>query len=360
MMSPEKKLYIAGTGMITAVGGNTALTTTSVKAGISGYATSSYYDLNDEPVTMALIPNSVLDTIEAEIIEGNRYNERHDRVTKMAIIAIREACRSTLGDHTIPLLLAMPEVEENIKGLTPLIDNFESNCKPWVSSKQCRHVYSGRAAGMEAIDFAFRYLSKDNSDYVLIGGSDSYQDYKRVTPLSKNDRLLVESNRDGFAPGEAACFLLLTHRVELAQVRNGHVIALNLPGIAEERGHLGSQEPYRGEGLDAAFKKANLNYEQPNITSIYSSLNGENHWSKELGVAVIRNKAAFIDNIRTEHPADVLGDVGSASSTTLLALAAENLLSKTEAKAHLVYSSSDTSKRGAILVEKLPSQLINP
>ena len=89
------------------------------------------------------------------------------------------------------------------------------------------------------------------------------------------------------------------------------------------------------------------------FVSIYSSMNGENHWAKEYGVACLRNSHAFKDPVYTEHPADCYGDLGSATATVLISLAAEHLFKNTEAQAHLVYSSSDTAKRGAIVLQKL-------
>lgn len=352
-MSDQPKLYIAGIGMITPVGANTAMTAAAVNAGVSAYAETSNYDQQNRPITMASVPNIIFDEIEAEIDEGKRFNGRHDRVTKMAIIAIREACANQSTKQSIPMVLAMPEGQTDVEGLSPLIQNLAHNCKPWVSSEQSRSIYTGRAAGMEAIDFAFRYLYDFPSDFILIGGSDSYQDYSRLSPLSAESRLLVPGNRDGFAPGEAAGFLLLTRKPELALARHGHIIALNPPGIAEEPGHLGSDEPYRGDGLDQAFKKALSNYPQPNIHSIFSSMNGENHWAKEYGVAYARNRDAFQDPVKIEHPADCYGDLGSATSPVLIALAAEQLFKNPKAITHLVYSSSDRAKRGAVVVEKM-------
>lgn len=358
MPEQHSRLYIAGIGMVTSVGANTAMTVASVNAGISGYAKSDYYGARDEAITMANVPDEVLAEIEADIDEGTRFNERHYRVTLMAIEALREAsCTQKTMEQGVPLLLAMPDVPEDTDGLSPLIDELERNCHPWVSAAQSRHIYSGRAAGMDAIDFAFRYQEEHSGKFILVGGSDSYQDYDRVTPLADEDRLLEEGNMDGFAPGEAASFLLLTANPTLARVHNGHVIALKPVGIANEAGHLRSAEPYRGEGLDQAFKKALVHHDQPNIHSIYCSMNGENHWAKEFGVAVSRNKAAFLETVEVKHPADIIGDVGSATSTVLIALAAEHLLKNADAKAHLVYSSSDTPKRGAIVLEKLPAMV---
>ena len=90
---------------------------------------------------------------------------------------------------------------------------------------------------------------------MLVGGSDSYEDSSRLMPLDADKRLLTLGAGDGFAPGEAASFLLLTPHIELAQQRDGQVIALSPPGISEEKGHLYSEEPYRGDGLIKPLKK---------------------------------------------------------------------------------------------------------
>jgi len=359
MMS--EKLYIAGTGMITPVGANTTMTAAAINAGISAYSQSEYYDQVGRSITMASVPDNVFDEIDAEIGEGDRYNSRHDRVIKMAIIAIREACAQHKVKQAVPLILAMPDglADPDDKRLSPLIDNLEHNCAPWVNAKQCRTINSGRAAGIEAIDFAFNYLNDTSGDFILIGGSDSHQDDSRLNPLSEAGRLLVTGSMDSFAPGEGAGFLLLTQHPGLAQVKNGHIIAIHPPGVTEELGHLHSKETYRGDGLDQAFKKALKkipgNPAHSNIHSIYSSMNGENHWAKEYGVAYLRNKVAFLDEVKIEHPADAYGDLGAATSTVLIALAAQHLHNNAHANSHLVYSSSDHAKRGAIVIQKIVS-----
>lgn len=352
-MSEQPKLYIAGIGMITPVGSNTAMTAAMVQAGESAYAESEYTGQHNIPITMAAVPTAVFDDVEIELIEGDRYNERHDRILKLAIIAINEACGKCSVQKTIPLVLALPQEHTIKEDLSPLIPNLEQNCKPWLVARQCRTLTGGRSIGLEAVDYVFRHLDGLSNDYVLIGSSDSYQDYERLTPLIDEDRVLTPNSKNGFAPGEGACFLLLTRKPELAMQRNGFVVALNPPGIAEEPGHLGGEQPYRGDGLDQAFKKALANRPQAGIHSIYNSMNGENLWAKEYGVAYIRNKDAFADNVKIEHPADCYGDLGSATGTALIALAAESLYGHPQAMAHLVYSSSDTAKRGAMVIEKI-------
>lgn len=352
-MTNTPKLYIAGMGMVTPVGGNVAMTAAALNAKISAYKSSYFTTKDDEKITMARVPDEKIGEFQGTIAEGSRFNPRHDRVTRIAILALKQACEQHTTEQAVPLLLAMPEVKTDSEGLSSFVENLASNIQPWINPSISRSMHSGRAGGMEALDFAFKYLHGPQYPYILIGGSDSHEDSSRLMPLDENKRLLTLGAADAFAPGEAASFLLLTPQIELAQQRNGKVIAIYAPGIADETGHLFSETPYLGDGLDQAFKKALVNQPEQNINSIYSSMNGENHWAKEYGVAFLRNRKKFKNPVNTEHPADCYGDLGSATATTLIALAAEDLFKSTNAQAHLVYSSSDTAKRGAVVVEKL-------
>ncbi len=352
-MDDEQVAYIAGMGMITSVGANVEMTAAAVRAGISGYAISAYSTLAGEPITMARVPDQIFAEFNGEIDEGDRFNPRHDRVTKMAIMAMCEACAQQVSEQAIPLLLALPEAETDDEGLSSLVENLATNAAPWISPELSRSFYSGRAGGIEAIAFAFKYLFDTQYPYFLVGGSDSYEDSARLMPLDHMGRLQTETSLDAFVPGEAASFLLLTPHISLAKQYNGHVIAILEPGVTEEKGHLFSSEPYRGDGLDQAFKASLLDQPEQGIHSIYCSMNGESHWAKEYSVAFLRNNKAFIDPVRIEHPAESLGDTGSATATCLIALAAEDLSGNGQAKAHLIYSSSDTAKRGAIVLKKV-------
>lgn len=346
-------LYIAGMGMITPLGPNVATTVAAVNAGISAYTLSDYDTDDGEPITIAKVPDAVFNAIEARIDEGDRFNPRHDRIVRMAITAVREACHGHATEQSIPVVLGMSERSVDKDGLSSLVENLQENCHPWISTQLSRSLYSGRAAGLESIDFAFRYLYELTYPFVLVGASDSYMDDELINPLAREQRLLTSRSSDAFAPGEAANFLLLTRYPELAEQRNGFVIALHPPGIAEEEGHLYSDASYRGDGLDQAFKKALYKESEQSIHSIYSSMNGENHWAKEYGVAFLRNKEKFIEKVNIEHPADCYGDIGAATATALITLAAERLHKIKQAKKNLVYSSSDIGLRGAIVVEKI-------
>lgn len=352
----SNRLYIANTGMITSVGHSTITNSVAVAAGISGYQRTSHRSKSGDSITMALVPAAVFDEFAAEIEECNPYNAQFDHRIKMAIIAAQESCKGQPLTQPVPLMLAMPEPEAG--PLMPhglLTSNLAAHCAPAISPELTRSFHTGRAAGIEAIEFAFQHLS--GNPLILIGGSDSYIHPSQIKKLDEANRLLTTQSPDSFAAGEGACFLLLTSDPQLAMVKNDCMIALHPPGVAEETGHIYSEEAYRGDGLDQAFKKALLHQAEQSIDAIYSSMNGENFWAKEYGVAYLRNKSKFKDPVRTEHPADCYGDLGCATATALIAIAAENLWNKKSQQKHLIYSSSDTAKRGAIVIEKIPAKI---
>lgn len=351
-MSDTPKLYIAGMGMITPVGADTAMTAAMVRAGESAYQASSNFTQLAEPITMTCIPSEVFTSMDVEVDEGS-YN---NHIIKMAILALREAVSGQSIKKPIPLILALPEEHPDNNYIEPevLIANLGNQKDLPLHADLVRCIPAGRAAGILGLELAQHYLTHQRADFVLLGGSDSHWIYPRLGELDLAGRLLAPNNMDGFAAGEGAGFLLLTLHPQRAMVRNNHIVAICPAGNSQEPGHLGSDEPYRGYGLDQAFKLALSDYTGNAIRTIYSSMNGEQHWAKEYGVAYIRNKGKFHDAVKIEHPADCYGDLGSATAPVLMGLAAESLLKQPGLSTHLVYSSSDGAARAAVRMVKLP------
>lgn len=172
MQNGHPRLFIAKTGMITAVGPNTLMTSAFVAAGRSGYEISHHRSKNNERITMALVPSAVFDEFNLELEECNPYNAQFDHTLKMAIIAAREALESQPIAQPIPLILSMPEpmhAPAMPNGL--LTRNLAEHCAPVITPELTRSFHNGRAAGIQAIDFAFQYLS--DNPLILIGASES-------------------------------------------------------------------------------------------------------------------------------------------------------------------------------------------
>lgn len=342
--------------MITPVGGDSMLTASAVKAGINNYTLSDFDNHQDESISMAEIPEDIYEEMSVDVI-GGYYSELYERIIKMAIVAIREATKGLPSELTVPLVLAMPESLPDIKTMTVnvLVNNLLNDHGLPIKMDQISSINTGRAAGIQAIKLASKILQDTKQDYVLLGASDSFWHLPIIKDLDESRRLLAAGSTDGFAPGEGSGFLLMTKDPRKAMEKNGHIIAMNPPGLGQERGNIASDgsKPYQGDGLDGAFKKVLESYQGEKINTVYSSMNGEAYWAKEYGVSMTRNKRHFSDEIETHHPAEAYGDLGAATGPVLMGLSAINLLTSKSSNVNLVYSSSDSAHRAAILLEKM-------
>lgn len=353
-MSEEPLAYIAGIGMITAVGADTKMTAAAVRAGINQFEASEYDNQAGESITMAGVPEEVFESLKFEIDKGSYYSGLYDRIIKMAIVAAGEACAGQPIERDIPMVLAIPDAVQGIRhiGAEMLVKNLAGQTDLPIDADQVRCLHTGRAAGIEALDMAGRMLHDLDQDYVLLGASDSYWHLPLVTHLDREKRVLAPGVMDGFVPGEGAGFLLLCRDAGKAMVENDHLVALHRPGVSEESGHLHSALPYRGDGLSLAFKLALNGQYGSGIATIYSSQNGEHFWAREYGVALMRNQASFDEEVLLEHPADCYGDLGVAAGPVLIGLCARDLWQKPGPETSLVYCSSDGAARAALRVEK--------
>lgn len=347
------KLYIAGMGMITPVGGDSASTAAAVKADVNCYKISSeYHSKNGKPFTMAFVPKQALPAITYKLTREKTLTTQIKVMLAMADVALKQAMAHYPDEKAIPLYFSCPESWPHNPGtvqaqfITHLVKQSDNK----IDKNTSRLFSTGRAGVLDAIELATRYLQQTDADYVLVGGADSYQNESLLADLDSQDRVLAENVKDGFAPGEAAGFLLLTKNINKALKNNQGVIHLSAPGIAQEHGHMYSNETYQGNGLAEAFTQALNNHQGEKIQSIYSSMNGEHFWAKEYGVASIRNKKHLADDLLLEHPADCFGDSGASVGAILISLAAIALQKEGKKKTRLVSCSSDGAGRAAICV----------
>ncbi|RDH83859.1 MAG: hypothetical protein DIZ80_06910 [endosymbiont of Galathealinum brachiosum] len=354
MSNNKQNVYIAGMGVITPLGDSVEKTVAAVNADISAYQLSEYFTDNQQPITTAIIPEEIFNSFENDIDEGDLYGEVYDHIIKMSIIALRETFSQADITKPVPLILSMPESNPSVETipLNLLTKNILNQDDIPIDPTQIRSIATGRAGVIQSIELAQRYLYEMGQDYVVIGGADCYLEYPVLQYFDKEQRLNSTGSMDGFVPGEAAGFLLVTKQASAALNVDNKVISLNTPGIAQEAGHFKSEEIYRGDGLDKSFKNALLSNKFP-ITRVYSSMNGESFWAKENGVAMMRNKKHFHENVTTEHPADCYGDLGAATGSVLLALSASQLMKNKAENNHLVYTSSDNEWRASVVVSKI-------
>jgi 3-oxoacyl-[acyl-carrier-protein] synthase-1 len=123
-------------------------------------------------------------------------------------------------------------------------------------------------------------------------------------------------------------------------------------GVGREPGHRESSEPYRGEGLSAAFREAfaHVPRQAEPVRTVYLSLNGESFWAKEWGVGHLRFHSRFAEALRIEHPAENFGDPGAGAGPLMVGMAALGLSRGYRQGPCLVSCSSDREERAAVLL----------
>ncbi|MBT8439895.1 MAG: hypothetical protein KJO91_09220 [Gammaproteobacteria bacterium] len=351
-MNDESKIFLADMGMITPLGENTEKTAAAVRAGVSQLKESDYYSKAGKPINMSLVPEEVFPEITYKLNREEGTTFQMGVMLMMTDIALKQVMQNYSGDAPVPLFFSGPEAYQNgpYSVTQRFIEYITTQTSANIDMYNSRLFATGRTGVIDAVDLAIRYLQQTDAEYILVGGADSYQDDETLDFLDADDRVMSEGVMNGFVPGEAAGFLLLTNDVNKAMRHNSGVVSLSEPGLALEEGHMYSHEPYKGEGCSAAFKQALNGYNGKKIAKIYSSINGEQFWAKEYGVALNRNKSNFTNDVTLEHPADCLGDIGAAAGAILISLAANSLFNKCVDDTFLVACSSDQSYRAAICV----------
>lgn len=349
-MRGKSKVYVAGIGMITPVGVNVEMTAAAVRAGVSAYRDTSYFDGDFNKIRMAVVPEAALENSLDEDKLTLPMTARHVRMLQLAKLALLEVLPRLPRDQSVPLFLAGPEplgTEDQ-----PLTMSFIKILSVQTSANLnldvCRINSMGRAGGLSCVKLAYRYLESGAGKLVLVGGVDSFYDKSTVDSLSSKRRLLSGEAMDGFIPGEGAGFMLLTNDSKtIAKEQLPHIFE---PGGGLEQGHMFSDKPYTGDGLSAAVTEAVRNSNATKIAVIYTTMNGESFFAKEHGVALIRNKESLHENVKIEHPADCFGDLGAASGIVMAALSSYGLVSKNYSGSILLMCSSDREHRSAAVI----------
>lgn len=343
-------------GMVTAVGLNAQQTAASVRAGLDRFFESSILGKSFRPLIMSVLPDAVLSPLHPDVGKVGGLTSRQSRMLRLAAPALQEAVKRCPEVSAIPLFLGTPEQWPNRP--EPVGEGFlqqlavQSGVDFAVSAS--RVFAEGRAAGLVALNAALDFISSGQGECAIVGGVDSYLDLYLLGTLDMQDRVNAPGVMDGFIPGEGAAFIVVTAANSSEPTSFPPRAAIKGAVVGHEEGHLYSDIPYLGEGLASAFTsfffgKGNVGQ----VRELYSAVNGENHWAKELGVALTRNSGFFASDCRTHHPADCYGDLGAASGIAQIILACEGIGRGYRGSPILVSCSSDYGCRAVAGVSRV-------
>jgi 3-oxoacyl-[acyl-carrier-protein] synthase-1 len=286
------------------------------------------------------------------------------RMLEMATAAVQEACAglATVGRPAASLLVGLPAPRPGWPELdtAPLLQRLSQVAAEFVNVQRVIPFAKGHASGLLALEAAARDIEAGTAEVCLVGGVDSWLDYRALAWLDAERRLASDANRLGFTPGEAAAFVLVTS-VSVARAMQQPTLArIRGVGSAHEPNSLGTDTICVGEGLTAAIRNATaaLRLPQEKIATAYCDINGERYRSEEFMYVPLRLWAPFVDSNRYDAPADSWGDVGAATGPLLVALAAVSGRRAWAKGEHvLVWASSDHGARGAVTLSlPVPAQ----
>jgi 3-oxoacyl-[acyl-carrier-protein] synthase-1 len=341
-------------GLATAVGLDTRMAEPAVRAGICRFRESPYRDLANQPQVMSLVPDEFLPT---ECRWRGRKTSgalRRGRILELGGMALAEAARHL--KEPAPLFLALGEGFEPSHRKDPeaerMLRDLARSAGVTIDEALSRVFRNGGAGGLAALCDALTLANERRGAPVIVGAADSFFDLPRLDALDAEGRLSGRSS-DGFIPGEAAAFLVLTTPGAGKRLGLEPLARVLGAAVGEERGHRYSEEPYRGDGLARTFQALFVQTSvRDRVRTVYAGLNGESFPAKEWGVAYLRSAEKFAPDLAIEHPADRMGDAGAALGLAMLVLAALGIRKGHCAAPCLVWSTSDKEARAAALLDR--------
>ena len=348
-------LAVTGIGMVTPVGADAMGSALAIQAGISRLAAldefppQAYWDRGGEELQAT---GAAARDMTSGLIGVNR-------LVTLATPALMEAmgqAQINVDGTGITLLQAIPSAkrpqrDDRIEEL--FSRRLERRCGLAMGQLNCRFVDEGHAGIVAALRLAADLLTQDRTQQVVIGGVDSLVEPATLHWLEEMGRLKAGKRVDGFCPGEAAGYLVV-EPAEQAK-RQGKTILAFLSGfaLATEPNTIWSKRPSVGKGLVEAIRQTigPLREKGGGIRVVIGDLNGERYRALEWSYAEIRAFAGFDVERKVWHPADCIGDTGSASGAVSLIYGIASMLAGLpDSEMMLVFSSADDGQRGSVLV----------
>lgn len=347
--SSPTSIAIIGLGVRCAVGLTAPAAAAAVRAGISAFREHAFMlDKTGEPMIVACEP-----TLDPAL-------QGPERFTRLAEPALEEAMAPLVG-RNVKSLYAVVGTPGERPGLPAGIDDALGRAVAEMANPRTSAYTStlanGHAAGLLAMRHGRDLLQAGRAQFCLAGGVDSYLTADSLEWMDEVGILKSSANRNGFPPGEAAGFCLMTTG-ETAQEFNLPVLGwLETFGSSREQSPIRTETICVGRGLSDAIGQATkpLRIPEERVDDTICDLNGEPYRSEEFAFTVLRTQLAFVSATQFVTPADCWGDVGAASGPLFASLAlAAAQRGYAKGPRTLIWASSDAGERAAAVIFAAP------
>ena len=265
-----------------------------------------------------------------------RLAHRDPMVPLLAIVALpsdrRPGFDAALRTHLLPALQERSGVELDLQRSVLL-----TRC---------------RAGGAMAMKLAVDVVARGDVEAVLVGGIDSWFDADALEYLDRDLRLHGPSTENGFIPGEAGAFVLVTSgRAARSLYKHARVAAVS---VTDEPHPWGHDEPCQAEAMTRALRDAaaqSTGAHARRVGWMLTDVTNERHRVDEWEMAASRAFKVFVPSVPHEQPLLVTGDVGAASASLLSVIASVRWQTGCGLSDHAVVAlHSDGPERGVIIL----------
>jgi 3-oxoacyl-[acyl-carrier-protein] synthase-1 len=353
-MPAEAALNIVGIGAQAPLGLEPRAIAAAVRAGLSRFEECEWLRRKKDGAPTLV---SLLETLDPRWDARARMRHLGIAAAAQALAPLGEG-GAALGGAPLPVVIAVPP---HRPGAPPSagaeLAREILTALPVPADRALSGVFdTGSEGALAALAFAAELFRQRRAEACLVGGVDSQRDAALLDWLAGLGRLKGDEAPAGLVPGEGAAFLLVCTPAFRRRAKLAPLGALTPPVCALEPRPWYMGEPCVAEGLTEALQGALseglVPGERAGVT--WCDLNGEAWRADEWTYAYLRTSDRHGEPLRLRHPADCLGDLGSATGAMLVALAALDLAHpRSDATAALVFTASDTRpNRSACIVRR--------
>jgi 3-oxoacyl-[acyl-carrier-protein] synthase-1 len=333
-------LAITATGMVTGVGLNALATCAAIRAAVDNFHETRFIDSGGEWILGCEVPME-------------KPWRGKTKLIKMAAAAIEEILqggRDINPEHT-PLLLCLAEhsrpgriIDDDAQLFLEIQEELGIEF-----SDQSLVIAAGHVSVAIAMKHARELIHQKGVRHVVVAASDTMLSAPTLAQYDEMERLLTSGNSNGFIPSEAGAALL----VESGAGRNESTLYCEGLGFAVEDAHIASGEPLRAEGLTKAIKESlqDAGCEMGDLDFRITDISGEQYYFKEASLALNRTLRQRKVEFDIWHPADCIGEVGSAQGLIMLSIL-KTACEKNYTKGYrmLAHMSNDDRKRSSLVL----------
>jgi 3-oxoacyl-[acyl-carrier-protein] synthase-1 len=219
----------------------------------------------------------------------------------------------------IPLLLCVAESHRpgRIEGLDDLLFTELETSLGALFSTSSAIIARGRVGVAVALLHARKLVYESGVPRVLIAGTDSLLVGETLSEFERQQRLLTSQNSNGFLPAEGASAVLV------GRPSDTRSLLIEGMGFAMEAAHIGTEDALRADGLSAAIRSAlaDAGRQLHEIDFRVTDLSGEQYYFKEAALALSRTLKQPKEHFDLWHPAECVGELGSAILPIQIAVA---------------------------------------